>query len=498
MLRISRDVDQPPAVGAAVQVVHRVGVVLLLHQHRQRPAHVGLVLLQGDPVLQVQQPLEPGLFLGHGGRVLHLGGGGPHPGGEDKGKQGVEPHLLQQGEGLLEFRLGLPGEAHNHVAGEHHVGNQLPEPPHLIQIGLPVVVAVHGLQHPAGAGLERQVELGRHLGAAGHGLKEFLRGVPGVAGHKAHKEVPGNGVNPGQQVGKVDLQPQILAVAVHVLAQEGDVLIPLRHQLAHLVHDALRVPGALPAPDVGHDAVGTEVVAAVHDGHPGLDLPLADHRQALGDAAVGVFGGEHPLPFPQHLVQQLRELPQGVGAEDQVHVAEGAADFVRHMGLLHGAAAQADHLLRLPPLGVGEGPHVAQHPQLRVLPDGAGVDDDHIRLSGILGEAVAHLPEHPPDLLAVRLILLAAVGVHQGQGLDGPLPVPPGHLAAELHLPGNFFLGDQHFLPFSHRVPPHGAGILGEIRHFYCLPVYHPPPANTRKSSPFSRSASCQKCQNKL
>ena len=75
-----------------------------------------------------------------------------------------------------------------------------------------------------------------HLLAPGHGLKELLGGVLGVGGHKADEEVPGDVVDLGQQVGKVHGIFQVLAVGVYVLAQQGNILIPLLHQLPHLVH----------------------------------------------------------------------------------------------------------------------------------------------------------------------------------------------------------------------------------------------------------------------
>ena len=88
-----------------------------------------------------------------------------------------------------------------------------------------------------------------------------------------------------------------------------------------------------------------------------------------------------------------------MGAEHQIHMAEGLLDFLGHMGLLHGAAAQADDLIGLVLLRVGQRTHVAQHPHLRVLPDGAGVDDDHVGLPLVVGEAVAHLLQQTPDAL---------------------------------------------------------------------------------------------------
>ena len=98
-------------------------------------------------------------------------------------------------------------------------------------------------------------------------------------------------------------------------------------------------------------------------------------------------------------MDHLRELPKGLGAEDQVHVAIGLADLLSHVLLLHHAAAQADELLRVAALGVDQGAHIAEHPLLGVLPDGAGVDDDDAGLLGVVGKAKAHPFQIAPDAL---------------------------------------------------------------------------------------------------
>ena len=107
-------------------------------------------------------------------------------------------------------------------------------------------------------------------------------------------------------------------------------------------------------------------------------------------------------------------------AEDQVHHRVGHFDLLGHVRLLHHAAADGDDLPGPRLFGVVERADISQHPHLRVLAHGAGVDDDHVRLKFVLCKAVAHFGQIPADLLAVGLVLLAAVGVHHGKG---PLPV---------------------------------------------------------------------------
>ena len=252
------------------------------------------------------------------------------------------------------------------------------------------------------------------MAAVRHGVEELAGGVLGLGGHEAQEIVALDLVQRGEQVGKVIAGAQILAVGVDVLPQQGDLLEALRHQTAHLIDDLLRGAAALPAADVGHDAVGAEVVAAVHDGHPRPCAPLPHHGKPLGDGAVLVRHGEHALPLGVDLIEKLRELPQCLGSEHKVHVAVGLAHLFRHLRTLRHAAAQADDLRRVCLLGVGQRAQIAVDPLLRVVADGAGVQHHHVRLRRIVGERAAHGLQHTHDVLAVRHVLLAAEGVHHG------------------------------------------------------------------------------------
>ena len=122
--------------------------------------------------------------------------------------------------------------------------------------------------------------------------------------------------------------------------------------------------------------------------------------------------------------------------EHAVHVAIALFDPVGHGGLPHHAAAEENFLPRMPRLGMHQRTHVAVDPRLRVLADGAGVDDDAVRALLSVGHPVAARPQHAADALGIGLVLLAAVGIDKGErgpalGLqiacdfdaDGRLPV---------------------------------------------------------------------------
>ena len=111
--------------------------------------------------------------------------------------------------------------------------------------------------------------------ALGHGLKQLLRRVLGVAGHEADEKLARDVVYHAYEVGEIRFPAEIAAVGVYVLSQQGYVLVAVGYELPRLGHDILRTAGALPAADVGYDAVGAEIIAAVHDRQPRLDLTVA-------------------------------------------------------------------------------------------------------------------------------------------------------------------------------------------------------------------------------
>ena len=76
-------------------------------------------------------------------------------------------------------------------------------------------------------------------------------------------------------------------------------------------------------------------------------------------------------------------------------------------------------------LGVGQCAQIAEYPLLGVFADGAGVHDPHIRTLCGVGDGIAGLGRQAAQLLGIGFVLLAAVGLHIGQGGDG-LVTPKG------------------------------------------------------------------------
>ena len=220
--------------------------------------------------------------------------------------------------------------------------------------------------------MEGQVELLGDLGIGGHGVKELLPRVPGVAGHEANEEFPVQGGDGRQQVRKIPAPVQVLAVGIDILAQEGDLPAARGDQLPALLENFLRLAAPLPAPDIGDDAVGTEIIAAVHDGDPRLQRVVPHHGQALGNGPRALLGEKDPFPRGEDPVQDLGKAPQLLGIEDPVHMGIALFQPLHHSPLAGHAAAQENLLLRVAAFGVLQRPQVAKDPLLGVLPDGAG------------------------------------------------------------------------------------------------------------------------------
>ena len=280
------------------------------------------------------------------------------------------------------------------------------------------------------------------LFAFGHGPEELFGGILRMAGHETDQEVPGNVVDHADQIGEVHVQAEVFAVGVDVLAEKRDVFITGGDQLLCFPDDILRQTGALAPAHVGNHAVGAEVVAAVHDGEPGFDAAVALARDALGHDAEILLGGIDALVPVHDPLEKLGKAPELMRTEDQVHNGIGMFDPFGHVLLLHHTAADRNDLVRVGFLGMVQGTDIAEHAHLGMLTHGAGVDDDDIRLKLVLRLSVAHLGEIAAELLAVGLVLLAAVGVHHGEGAGSVRGDPVKNLMTDGKLAGDLLLGD--------------------------------------------------------
>ena len=170
------------------------------------------------------------------------------------------------------------------------------------------------------------------------------------------------------------------------------------------------LPAALPAAHIRHDAVGAEVVAAVHDRQPALEGAVTLDGNALIELFVVVSALKHALAVDERAVKQLGKMVKRMGAENQSDKRKAVVDAVGDMLLLHHTAAQRDQNLRMLPLEIFQCADVAEHPVLRVLSDSAGVEQNEVGVIGRIRKGKARFCQHTLDFFAVGDILLTAVG----------------------------------------------------------------------------------------
>ena len=248
----------------------------------------------------------------------------------------------------------------------------------------------------------------------GHHVDKLPAGVLRVAGHKAQQVVPRDAVELGQQGGKAAPGPGVPAVGVDVLPQQRDVAVARLHQPAHLVKDRLPAAAALPPPHIGDNAVGAEVVAAVHHRDPCPVGAGAAHGAALGHGGLLLRRHKQPPPARQTLVQQLREAPDRRGAEGQIDIRVPPLQLLQPVGLGGHTAAHRHNQAGAARLEVLVLPHRGERPFFGVLADGAGVHHNQVGLVGPAAQLVSHRLRHAGEPLAVGLVLLAAKGQHIG------------------------------------------------------------------------------------
>ena len=304
---------------------------------------------------------------------------------------------------------------------------------------------MHRRQDGVAARLQRQVEVFAHGGGLGHGgdrvVAKVLRmraRVPNPAdsldrtdlGQQVCEErtgppigIPGGTGDrrPVELAGLVaELEREVAAVGVHVLAEEGHLGHAVGRELPNLVDDRTERLADLVAAHRRHDAERTRVVAPDLDRHPREVAHLATRRERTREQVTVVEDGCLEDLGDRALSPRLFEQVDGavhiVRPEDDVDVAGLLLDEVT---VLLGEAA-ADHDLQLGPGGLDglEVPEGAVELVVRVLPNAAGVEHHDVGVVDAVGRHHTVGFEQPRDSLGVVLVHLTPVGADQ---------VPLGH-----------------------------------------------------------------------
>ena len=351
-----------------------------------------------------------------GGRVRQLSGNGAGALGIDKGKQLHVFDPLDQIKRCLEILFRLAGEADNDITGEGYTGDFLLSIIDQVHILGNRIVAVHFFQDTVTTGLHRQMDMLAQVILRGNGIDQLTAGILGVAGHKADLVIARNGAQQVEQIGKIRLFFQTFAIAVYVLAQQGDFFIALFHQGFELCQNIRRGAAALAPAHIGHNAVGAEIIAPVHDGQPGAEAGITPDGQLLHHGVALDRGFQVALAAVQALHQHGGQAVNAVHAEHQIHIRIAGAQLIHNMLLLRHAAAYPDDQAGVLFLQLFQRADIAEHALFRMFAHSAGIEQDQICLLDGITDAEADVHQHAAYLLTIVHVLLAAIAAHIGKG----------------------------------------------------------------------------------
>ena len=211
----------------------------------------------------------------------------------------------------------------------------------------------------------------------------------------------------GQPLDEFDeliLPVQFLAVAGGVLRHEDE--LGKLAQRRRLLHQLFHGIGAVPAADLGDEAVGAVVAAAVGD----LQIAV---MQGRGEDARAL-----PLPPRMHGVDPLarvralegRKQGVGIGAADKhVPFREGGEQFA---DVFFGQAAGDDQLFQLAAAaGVAFDDRIDRL-FARLVEEGAGIDDEHLRFGNVCRDPASLGTDEAEQPLGIDAVFIAAEGDH--------------------------------------------------------------------------------------
>src|SRR5579883_137422 len=180
--------------------------------------------------------------------------------------------LPQKAQRPLKFFVGLCRESYNNVRRENNAGDFPSRRLNLGQERRARVVAAHQLEQSVAARLNRHVQQFADGGRLRHGRDHGVIEVMGMRAHEPQARDALHRARQPQQLGKPDgASFELAAVAVHGLAEQGDLADPFAGLSPDLLDDVLGGAIELASAHGGHDAVGAGVVAAAHDRHEGRD-----------------------------------------------------------------------------------------------------------------------------------------------------------------------------------------------------------------------------------
>ncbi len=242
-----------------------------------------------------------------------------------------------------------------------------------------------------------------------HDLNQRIRQILRVGGHEADPAKTGDCCHHPQQLREADSTLcQIIAVGIHILSEQRDLLDAVLHEPLTFLQNIPGIPGFFPTAYIGYDAVGAEVVAAIADVHRSLEAELPLGRQILHNKLCVLNDLHRPLILPERLEKQLCQLVYIVCSENQLHIGILLPDGFNLLGLLHHTSRDAeDHARPILYLMLQPTDTTVQL-LVGIFPDRAGGEENHIAVPVILRLGIAAGLQNTAELLAVLCRHLAA------------------------------------------------------------------------------------------
>ncbi|MPM34794.1 hypothetical protein SDC9_81381 [bioreactor metagenome] len=124
-----------------------------------------------------------------------------------------------------------------------------------------------------------------------YGLDEFFGEILGMGAFKADPAngSGGKGTQMFEELREIDDFPLILIViTIHILPKQSHFLNALGVKECHLLENIIQGSGNFPSSHIRDDAIGTKIVASIHDGNVRTELPFLVVGGSKG-VRLGVF-----------------------------------------------------------------------------------------------------------------------------------------------------------------------------------------------------------------
>ena len=392
--------------GAATQLA---GTTLRrpFNQDLQLLSYIALVAFERESVLKIDYFVQTaGLHLNRDiVRVLSRRQGSGALGVIEH-ERGIEADLLEEIERLAVVLLRLRAEACDYIGRYRAVGHQLADFIYTLEVPGCRVAATHLLEDAVGPGLDREVDMVADVGVTGHGLEHLVRNVLRVRGRETHAHLGAHLRDHREQPGK---RSPFEIVGVHVLAQQGHLLIAFLGAVAGLTDDRAGVAAPLHSAGVWDYAVRTDVVAAAHDRDEGGNAVRIEADG--GNVRISFLAREDYVDLGVAVGSGLKQLGQATVSIRTCHDVDLSPFEQLLLHSLGHAAEDTDHDRPASALE-RELTDTAEDALFGVVADRAGIRHYDVCFVHILRPGITMFSEDRKDHLGIGYIHLAAVGFY--------------------------------------------------------------------------------------